>query len=127
MLVERECYVHQVVTAGVPGEHAEVVEILNERPAATEPPAAATPSRSVWMRLHGQPYGVFEARELHLALLHRGARFVRRGVGDPGDRAELLVASNSEKDPVLFTVGSRVHVLPRRVFLREWQPETLNA
>jgi hypothetical protein len=124
MISEIEAYIGQLVTAGAPGDIAEIVEVLD--PALRRDPEENDPlprPRSCWYRLWGRPGGMFESRELRLALLKLDTVFVRRGA--PTGRARILRHNASEKDPVEVSIDGRPQRMARREFLTQWRAAEL--
>ena len=125
MMSELETYVGQLVTAGVPFEIAEVLEVFDSKEHDDPAEDTTTPRpRALWCRLFGASPGVFEARELRPALIERGTEFVAK---DGGARPAVVLRHNSsDKDPVEISVnGHPPVVLMRREFLRRWRARSL--
>lgn len=122
MMSPIETYVGQLVTAGVPGEVAEVIEVFDEGKHDDPTQDTTTPRpRTLWCRILGAQTGVFESRELRPALITLGMEFVRRD-GAIAPRAVVLRHNSSDKDPVEVAIGQRPSTrLLRREFLQGWR------
>lgn len=113
MLYLQETYPGQLVTAGVPDQLAEVVEVL-------DPEQDAAPTHK-WCRLFGAPTGLFASLELRPALIPRGMEFIAKN-GAIAPRAVVLRHNSSDKDPIEVSIGQHPpQRFLRREFLKGWR------